>query len=130
MVVLELKYPPSINHYWRMGNHRIDLSDEGRRYKSIVAGIVRCARVQPFTSDVSLKIEAYPPDRRIRDLDNLMKAILDSLAGAGLYDDDSQVKHIEAWMREPLERGKVIVTVDDFSSGRSDPPATALVPVH
>lgn len=124
MVVLELKYPPSLNHYWRMGNHRIYLSDEGRRYKNIVAGIVRCARVQPIIGDVSLKIEAYPPDRRIRDLDNLMKALLDALGGAGLYEDDSQVKHIEAWMLEPLERGKVIVTVDYFLS----PPASALVP--
>lgn len=128
MVVLELKYPPSINHYWRMGNHRIYLSEEGRRYKSIVAGIVRCARVQPFTSDVSLKIEAYPPDRRRRDLDNIQKAVWDALTDAGLYEDDSQVKHVEAWMLEPLERGKVIVTVDDFSSGWSDPPAAALVP--
>lgn len=130
MVVLELCYPPSINHYWRMGNHRIYLSDEGRRYKNIVAGIVRCARVQPFTGDVSLKIEAYPPDRRIRDLDNIQKAVWDALTDAGLYKDDSQVKHIEAWMLEPLERGKVIVTVDGYISGRSDPPATALVPAH
>jgi len=128
MIVLSCPWPPSINHYWRMGNHHIYLSEEGKRYKQIVIGIVRTARVESFIGDVSLTMEAYPPDRRRRDLDNIQKAVWDALTDAGLYEDDSQVKHVEAWMREPLERGKVIVTVDNLQRNRFDPPASALVP--
>jgi len=36
-------------------------------------------------------MDAFPPDRRRRDLDNLLKSVLDALEHAGVYADDSQV---------------------------------------
>lgn len=36
-------------------------------------------------------IEAWRPDNRRRDLDNLLKAVLDSMGHAGLYVDDSLI---------------------------------------
>ena len=44
----------------------------------------------------------YPPDARRRDLDNLLKCTLDSLVHAGLLEDDSQIKHIDIRMRDPV----------------------------
>lgn len=126
MVTLEIPYSPSVNHYWRVGHGRVYLSPEGVRYKQIVAGIVRAARVKPFIGPVALLIDAYPPDRRIRDLDNVMKALLDSLGSAGLYRDDSQIKHINAWMLEPMKGGKLVVTITE-NPRRNNPPASALV---
>jgi len=38
-----------------------------------------------------MTVTLHPPDRRRRDLDNAMKALLDSLEHAGVYDDDSQI---------------------------------------
>ena len=122
MVILELPWPPSVNHYWRMGNNRIYLGLEGRRYKAIVTGIVRYAQVDRLEGDVSIKMQAYPPDRRRRDLDNIQKAVWDSLGKAGLYKDDSQIKHLEAWMLNPVENGKVIVCVANLNGNRIDPP--------
>ncbi len=130
MVILELPWPPSVNHYWRMGHNRIYLGSKGRLYKAMVAGIVRYARPEAFTGDVSVEIEMYPPDRRRRDCDNPMKAILDSLGKAGLYEDDNQVKHIQAWMLSPADGGKVIVRVDHFDPERIDPPSTVPVPCN
>ena len=52
-----------------------------------------------------------------------MKCVLDSIAAGGLYADDSQVKHIDASMHDPLPGGKVIVRLSDY--GR--PPAAAFV---
>lgn len=50
-------------------------------------------RVHPFSKHDRLQvaITASPPDRRRRDLDNILKATLDSLQHAGLYPDDSQI---------------------------------------
>jgi len=36
-------------------------------------------------------MDAFPPDRRRRDLDNIQKPVLDALEHAGVYEDDSQV---------------------------------------
>jgi crossover junction endodeoxyribonuclease RusA len=111
MIELELPYPPSVNHYWRMGRGRIYLGEEGRRYKRLVTGAVRYAGIRPLDGHLSLEIEAYPPDHRVRDLDNVLKALKDALGKAGVYHDDSQVKHLDAWMLGPVPPGKVWVRV-------------------
>jgi crossover junction endodeoxyribonuclease RusA len=63
-------------------------------------------------------MDAFPPDRRRRDLDNLQKAVLDSLAHAGIYADDSQVDLLVVRRREPLAGGKVRVRVEHLPPGR------------
>jgi crossover junction endodeoxyribonuclease RusA len=128
MIELILPWPPTVNHYWKLGRGHLYLGEEGKRYKAIVTGVVHCAGVRPFTGDVSLEIEAYPPDRRVRDIDNVLKAIFDSCGKAGLYADDSQVKHVEAWMREPFPRGRVIVRVADHDPDSCIPPSPVPAP--
>jgi len=76
------------------------LSRDGRRYREAVAGLVwrhLCQEGEGVCfgeSDLEVAIEAYPPDRRRRDLDNLLKPILDALQYAELFTDDSQVRAI------------------------------------
>jgi crossover junction endodeoxyribonuclease RusA len=71
------------------------LSKEGRQYREVVAGIV-CEQVKrkPLKRKLSMCLEAYPPDRRRRDVDNLPKAVLDALGHGGLYLDDSQIDRL------------------------------------
>jgi hypothetical protein len=38
-----------------------------------------------------VSIVAYPPDRRARDVDNLLKAVLDGMQAAGVYLNDTQI---------------------------------------
>ena len=47
--------------------------------------------VQTFRGLVAVRITAYPPDRRRRDLDNLLKSLLDALQHTGIIADDSNV---------------------------------------
>ena len=125
MIELELPYPPSVNHYWRMGRGRMYLGEKGRRYKQLVTGAVRYAGLRPLTGHLSLRIEVYPPDRRVRDLDNVLKALWDALGKAGVYQDDSQVKHLEAWMLDPAPPGKVwlrVTPLDDAPRGIQQKP--------
>jgi len=83
----------------------------------IVTGMMLQSGVKPFSGPVAVTIDAHPPDRRIRDLDNLNKCLLDSLVTrhglAGFYNDDSQVKRIESTMHDfdAANAGNVIVTV-------------------
>lgn len=57
-----------------------------------------------LSGDLSIRVVLTPPDRRRRDIDNYHKAPLDALTKADVWDDDSQVKHMETIMAEP-ERG-------------------------
>ena len=60
-------------------------------------------------------MDAFPPDRRRRDLDNLLKPALDALQHAGVYEDDSQVDWLVARRRAPdRPRGHVEIRVEEF----------------
>jgi len=56
-------------------------------------------------------MDAFPPDRRRRDLDNLLKSVLDALEHAGLYADDSQIDLLVTRRRMLVSGGKLIVCV-------------------
>jgi crossover junction endodeoxyribonuclease RusA len=89
-VTLKLPWPPSINHYWRRWRGRTVLSRWGRSYRAIVAARLAGSECR-CTGRLRVEIDAAPPDNRRRDLDNLLKAVLDALQHAGVYDDDGQI---------------------------------------
>jgi crossover junction endodeoxyribonuclease RusA len=92
MIQITLPWPPTVNTYWRVFNGRSILSEAGRRYRVAVAEQVLIQRAaKHITQPMRVEIEAFRPDKRRRDLDNLLKAILDGLAHAGVYGDDEQI---------------------------------------
>jgi crossover junction endodeoxyribonuclease RusA len=106
-----LPFPPSTNHYWRHVGRRVLISREGRQYRQAVAELAAAESWPKFGAQrISVQIEAWMPDKRRRDLDNLLKSLLDSLTHAGVWDDDSQIDGIAIW-RAPLIGGMVKVEV-------------------
>ena len=104
-----LPWPPSVNHYWRHvvinGRPRTLLSKEGRAYKLAAADAVRQQRrgpSAPLSGRLAIAVTLFPPDRRSYDLDNRLKAVLDSLTTAGVWEDDRYVKIIH------LEEGGIV----------------------
>jgi len=91
-IVLTLPWPPTVNTYWRNVNGRTILSAPGRAYRKAVADQVLIQRAaKHMDTALFVTIKAYRPDRRRRDLDNLFKAILDSLVHAGVMLDDALI---------------------------------------
>lgn len=109
MVTLTLPWPPSVNHYWRRNGNRYFVSSEGRKYREEV-----CLRAKDVQSNfaqkdrLSVSIKAYPPDKRRRDLDNILKSLLDSLQHAGVYSDDSQIDSLHIERSTPLSSRTVV----------------------
>jgi len=58
-----------------------------------------------------MRIVVAPPDRRRRDLDNVLKSLLDSLEHAGVYTDDSQIRKLSIERSEPVENGRTFVQI-------------------
>ena len=89
---ITLPWPPSVNTYWRTFNGRMIISAKGREYRTAVGlQMVLQNMIKHFSGPLQVEIEAWRPDKRRRDLDNLLKATLDALAHAGVYEDDSQI---------------------------------------
>jgi crossover junction endodeoxyribonuclease RusA len=56
-------------------------------------------------------MDAFPPDRRQRDLDNLQKPALDAMEHAGVYQDDSQIDLLLTRRMEPAKQAHIHVRV-------------------
>ena len=109
---VELPYPPSVNRYYRRVGPRTLISREGRRYREQVEQVLRARGTELLIGDLHMIVHLYPPDARRRDLDNVQKALWDALQHGGLYQDDGQIKQLEAHMYEPMPpNGLAIVTV-------------------
>jgi len=112
IITLKLPWPPSTNRYYRVVNNRAILSKEAREYRAVV--MREFGEISPFTGRLGVVIYAFPPDRRARDLDNLLKQPLDALQHAGLYLDDSQIDQLMI-RRQPCNPAQpyLLVTIDD-----------------
>ena len=111
MTRLTLPWPPSVNRYYRNVAGVTKISAEGRAYRAAVVNLLAEHRtVPPLAGAVAVDIEAHMPDRRRRDLDNLLKGLLDALTHAGLWLDDSQVADLRI-RRAPTIGGMVKVRV-------------------
>jgi crossover junction endodeoxyribonuclease RusA len=115
-VITTLPYPPSVNHYWRKWRNRMVISEEGRAFRRDVCALLGGggARKPPMGGRIALCMDAFPPDRRRRDLDNIQKALLDALQHAGVYGDDSQIDALGVKRREPVDGGRVIVRLAEM----------------
>jgi crossover junction endodeoxyribonuclease RusA len=108
-------WPPSVNHYWRNFRGRMVISAEGRKYReAVVQQVWLEGKIKRITGDLKVTIEAFRPDERRRDLDNLLKGTLDALAHAGLYEDDSQIRDLRIyWAAE--KGGKLNITIEEMT---------------
>lgn len=94
MIEITLPWPPSVNTYWRTFRGRMIISAKGREYRTAVAHLLANQQILQFVGEVKVEIVAFRPDRRKRDLDNLLKAPLDAMTHANLWIDDSQISDL------------------------------------
>lgn len=109
MTRIDLPWPPSINHYWRRVGAKTLISLEGRAYRIAVGKVWLLAKERPINGRLKAEIWAFPPDRRARDLDNLLKATLDALQHAGAYEDDAQIDDLHILRGDPEKPGRLTV---------------------
>ena len=103
MIEMTLPWPPSVNTYWRNFDGRMIISARGREYRETVGDQMTLQKmVKHFKGQLKVEIEAFRPDKRRRDLDNLLKATLDGLAHAGVYEDDSQIVDLHIYWAKDI----------------------------
>lgn len=107
----QMPWPPQTNNYYtvvvnrRWPHGRKLLSKEGKAYQSKVRlTIQRQAVPGHVIGKVRMTILVVPQDLRRFDLDNLLKAMLDSLKKCGIFGDDSQVDDLRIIRRPRKEK--------------------------
>ena len=112
MIEFTLPWPPTVNTYWRNFNGRVLISAKGREYRKAVADQVLIQRAAKHIDHaVKVEIKAYRPDRRRRDLDNILKALLDSMTHAGVMQDDALIEDLRVYWADEVG-GMVKVTIE------------------
>lgn len=112
MYTFDFPYPPSVNAYWLQSGKRRYISKRGVDFKKAVHAIVSDA---PGFGDkpVEVSIILYPRDKRLLDIDNCCKAIMDSMNGK-LFDDDQQVWKLTVERGEKIKGGGCQVTIKPY----------------
>lgn len=118
-----LPIPPSVNGYWKpTKGGGVMRSKKASAFKARARNLIqfaipknRLSSSLPFRGSVLVEVVLVPPDRARRDLDNLLKALLDSLESAGVVEDDSQVDRLVV-TRGPVDKdgAGLLVRVSPF----------------
>jgi crossover junction endodeoxyribonuclease RusA len=117
-MIIHLPYPPSINHYWLRTARGMRLSDKARAYRQECLGLIKAYEGERPDPKALVKVwlRVCPPDKRKRDLDNIIKPVLDVMQHAGLVEDDSQVVHLAVSKMFVSTGGKIDLEIEEPSS--------------
>lgn len=86
-------------------------------FKTAVNAICIRDGIRSFGSArLSVNIYIHPRSRRIFDLDNCLKAILDALMAANVYDDDSQIDMLSIARSTPKPGGSAVVSISEYGT--------------
>jgi crossover junction endodeoxyribonuclease RusA len=120
---LTLPWPPSANTYYRHVSRgplagRTLLSEAGRAYRKAVDAVVAQARARKALAvPLEIRIAAFPPDRRKRDLDNLLKSVLDCLEASGVIENDNLIESLSIYRAERVAGGQLEVQITALDTG-------------
>ena len=112
-----LPYPPTVNHlYQRTRFGGVSLKPKASEFYSqcrkliLMAGRFSTKGVEVVGARVSIGM--HPPDGRARDIDNVLKAILDGLVKGGALTSDHLITRLEIEKRKPAKGGLIEVVLD------------------
>lgn len=101
MSEFHIPYPPSANRLWRRSGHVVHRSAHYVAWLLDAGPIALSQKPKPVVGPYKLTIQARRPDKRRRDIDNLLKPVGDLLQEIGLVADDCHCEMISArWVTD------------------------------
>lgn len=110
MITIDLPYPPSVNRYWRSVKGRVLISEQGRAYRKAVCQAIGIGG-NTLNQRLAVTVDAWMPDKRKRDIDNIAKAVLDAITFAGVWNDDELIDDLRIIRRGVEAPGRVVVSI-------------------
>jgi Holliday junction resolvase RusA-like endonuclease len=100
---IDLPFPPSVHGLYRGGRWKGDISPEYKAWRDHAGLLLNRQSVPSFDGPVRIFIRLVAPDRRERDSDNYVKAILDLLVAHFVIEGDGRSivrSHYVEWADE------------------------------
>lgn len=101
MIRYSLPYPPSVNGLFFNATKGRRKTAAYREWLEAAGWQIAEQGRQRIRGHVSISVALVKPDKKRRDLDNLLKPVIDLLVEMGVIDDDSLVQRISVqWVSE------------------------------
>ena len=110
-IQLLLPWIPSVNHYWGVSGKQRFIGKKGKEFRAKVMDAVNEAGIQALEGRLAVHVALYPPDRRKRDIDNVLKSLLDACEHAGCYENDSQIDELHIIRRDVIKDGACTIVI-------------------
>lgn len=114
MIILDLPFPNSANTHWRVARGRHYLSPKGVAFREAVKLSAYLHKQIAPEGRLMVGVELFPPNKRIIDIDNRIKPLLDALTCAGIIIDDSLIDKIIIERKEIIKEGKCRVFISSY----------------
>ena len=116
MIVLKLPYPPSMNAYWLASGHRRYISKRGQLFKQAVVNYVLEWKTPKLgTVPIEVTVWIHPRSKKLMDIDNCLKPILDACQDAGIFEDDVQVQELHVYRGKAVKGGGCTVMIEELT---------------
>jgi crossover junction endodeoxyribonuclease RusA len=110
-LTIEHVKPVTINSYYKKFKNRLIISKEGVEYKDAILAKLPHDSALQLRGAVKLDLEFHFTDRRVHDLDNLFKPIIDILKNK-LFEDDKEIYEIHSRKKLQQECYRIIIKVE------------------
>jgi crossover junction endodeoxyribonuclease RusA len=112
-IKLTIPFPPSVNTYWGFKGSQRFLTSRAKVFKSDVAAEFMRSGHEGFgDARLAVTIKLYPPDRRVRDIDNVVKSTLDALCQSGVFVDDGQIDVLTVTREQVVKWGAAEIILE------------------
>jgi crossover junction endodeoxyribonuclease RusA len=91
------------------------LGAKGKSYRRDAASLLHRFRGACQDKRLAVTINVFPPDKRKRDIDNILKCILDSLEHAKVYNNDNQIDMLTVIRRDVIKDGSIQIWITECS---------------
>lgn len=115
-IQLTLPWPPSVNHYWGQSGKQRFIGKRGKDFRLAVSEECAINGINALEGRLAMHVALFPPDKRKRDVDNILKSLLDACEHAGCYESDSQIDELHVIRQQPRPGGGCTVIIHTITS--------------
>lgn len=114
-VELHLPFPPSDNNYYVKTKQGQFISEKGRKFRDMVTDCIKeqFPHHSPIDYRMLVEVVLHVPDKRIRDILNYQKALMDALSKAEVWQDDVLIDQAVVYRGSQCFGGKTIILIHE-----------------